>query len=167
MFSHMVHLVEIIKVLQGSSEVEFVIFLADKNTNSALTDFSIVKSRTLIRSVLGVQTFSLADSCEAAIPIRHELKNITIRTFKIKILTYKYEILFNVIIHNASTTESILMIDVKASREAYNDGIVEDSIWIRRSYNLTNVMTKTSILAQLLDVIETGNIEYEIEQSFK
>ena len=57
------------------------------------------------------------------------------------------------------------MIDVKAAREAYNQGVIEDVMWIRRDYNLADAMTKSNILPQLIKVMETGKIEYEIEQS--
>lgn len=59
------------------------------------------------------------------------------------------------------------MIDVKDSREACNDGIVENVIWIRRNYNLADAMTKTSIVPQSIKVMKTGKIEYEIDQSVK
>ena len=92
-------------------------------------------------SVLGAETFALADACDAAIVLQHELKGILKRTLKIRILTDS-DTLFKVVIRNAATTEKRLMIDVKAAREAYNQGIIEDVMWIRRDYNLADAMTK-------------------------
>lgn len=60
------------------------------------------------------------------------------------------------------------MINVKAAEEAYNEGIFEHVICIRRNYNLADVLlTETSILPQLMEVMEIRNIEYEIKQSIK
>lgn len=50
---------------------------------------------------------------------------------RIKILTDR-ENLFNVIIRNASATEQRLMIDIKAAREAYNEGTIDYVFSIRR-----------------------------------
>lgn len=37
------------------------------------------------------------------------------------------------------------MIDIKAAREAYDEGIVVDIIWVRRKYNPAGAMTKSGI----------------------
>lgn len=42
------------------------------------------------------------------------------------------------------------MIDVKAEREALNDGIIGGMIWIRRKYNLGDAMTKAAVLLKFL-----------------
>lgn len=56
------------------------------------------------------------------------------------------ETIFNGIIINSSTTEKRLMIDVKAAREDYIYGTLDDVIWIRIKFNLTEAMTKASIM---------------------
>lgn len=139
----------------GSSQFGFIIFLADKNNDVSLIGFSSVLSRRVVRPVLGAETFSLAYACDAATVMQHKLKNILGRRLKIKILADS-ETLFNFIIRDASTTERRLMIHVKAVREAYNDVTVEDDIWIRRNYNLADVVTKTSLLPLFNKVMKTG-----------
>lgn len=134
----------------------------DKNNDVALIDFSSGKFKRALRYVLGAGTFALADACNTAIVIQHELKNIIGRSLKIKILTDS-ETFFNAIIRNASTIKRRLIIDVKAAREAYNCVIVEDVIWIRRNYILEDAMTKTCMLPQLIGLTKTGKIEYVIE----
>ena len=51
-----------------------MIFLADKDRNVSFIDFSSVKSRRVVRSILGAETFALADACDATIVIQHEHK---------------------------------------------------------------------------------------------
>lgn len=51
----------------GSSQVEYMIFLTDKYNNANLEDYASMKSRRVVRSVIGAETFALADSCDAAI----------------------------------------------------------------------------------------------------
>ena len=106
----------------------------------------------------------MADACDAAIVIQHDMEKMLKRKFKIKLLTDS-ETVFKVVIRNASTTERRLMIDIKAAREAYNEGTINDVIWIRRDYNLADAMTKYKIQPQLVEFLQTGKVKYEEEQS--
>lgn len=72
--------------------------------------------------------------------------------------------LFNVIIWNEPATEKRLMIDVKASREAYNEGIISNEICIRREIYLADAMTKSSILPQFVEALNQNQLYYEVEQ---
>lgn len=84
------------------------------------------------------------------------------KTLKIQILTDS-ETLFYVIVRNASTTERRLMIDVQAAREAYNDGIIDDIIWIERKYNLADAMTEKEVMPEFVEkTLETNKLHYEI-----
>lgn len=87
------------------------------------------------------------------------------KTIKIKWLTDS-KILFSVIIRNASSTEKRLIIDVKAAREAYNDGIIDDIIWIRRKYNPGGAMAKAAILSESIAAVK-NQLHFEVEQSVK
>ena len=150
----------------SSSQIGYIIFICDEEGNTAPIDFSSTKSRRVVRSVLGAETFALANSCDTAIVLQHDLKQILKRTLKIKILT-DTETLFNVMIKNANTTEKRLMIDIKAAREAYNEGIIEDIVWIRRQFNLAHAMTKAQINQDLVKALNTRKIKYEVEQCDK
>lgn len=59
------------------------------------------------------------------------------------------------------------MVDVKAAREAHNEGIIDDMIWIRRKYNLADAMTESAILPEFITAIEKNQSHYEVEQSVK
>lgn len=148
----------------GSSQVGYVIFMADKDNKANLVDYASNKSRRVVRSVIGAETFGLVDACDSAIVIQHELKQMLKKTLKIQILTDS-ETLFNVIVRNGPTKEKRLMIDGLAAREAYNSGIVDDIVWIRRKYNLGDSMTKLEIMPEFVKAIEANRIHYEIEQS--
>lgn len=126
----------------GSSQVEYQIFISDKSNNANLIDFASVNPRRVVRSALGADKFGLADACDASILIRQDLRLILKQTLKILILTDS-ERLFSVIICSGQTTEKRLMIDIKAAREAYNEVIGDNIIWIRRNYNLVDAMTKS------------------------
>lgn len=59
------------------------------------------------------------------------------------------------------------MVDVKAAIQVYNDGIIDNIIWIRIQYNLSDAMKKAAILLELITAIEKNQLHYEVEQSVK
>lgn len=113
----------------GSSKVVFIIIMDDNNDNGDITDFSGAKSRRVVRSVLGAESFLMADAFDAKIFIEHEF---------IKIL---------------------IIIDINATKDACNEVIVNDTIWIRREYNLVDAMTKQTILPQLSEFLQTEKVK--------
>lgn len=49
--------------------------------------------------------------------------------------------------------------------EAYNKRIINNVIWIKKEYSLSDVMTKSSVLPQLVEPMKTWKIHYEVEKS--
>lgn len=123
---------------------------------SSQIDIESVVNRLLKHQISKIRTFSTrvrniraSDACDAAIIIRHELRQILSKRSNINLLTDS-KTLFNIININASTTERRLMIDVKAAREVYRDGVINDVVWIKRTYNLADSTGKATILRQLV-----------------
>lgn len=55
------------------------------------------------------------------------------------------------------------MIYIKAVREAYNDCIIYEIIWIRRNFNLADGMKKHTILSELVQAVDECRLHYEVE----
>lgn len=106
----------------------------------------------------------MTDAWDASIVLKHDIRNITVRNMKIKIPTDS-ETILNVIIRNECSTERSLMIDIKATRKAYNEAIIIALTWIRREHSLADAMRKAKILPQLVETMKTVNIKYKVEQS--
>lgn len=60
---------------------------AGKDNMANLIDSDNNNSRRVVRSVLGAEIFGLADVCDSAIVIKHELKVELGKTLKIQVLT--------------------------------------------------------------------------------
>lgn len=110
-----------------------------------LFEYASNKSRLVVRSFPGAETSDLAGPCGSAIVMKHCLTELLGKTLKIEVLK-KSETLFHVTIRNLSTAENRFMIDVKAEREAYRNGIIDDIIWIRRKYNRVADMKNAAVL---------------------
>lgn len=80
-----------------------MMFLADKTGTENLIDYSSITSRRVVRPVLGEESFGLADACDAAIILHHDLPKIRRRTVKIAILADSAT-LFNALIRYAPNT---------------------------------------------------------------
>lgn len=99
----------------------------------------------------------MVDARDAAILIQHDFIKILKKKLKVRILIDS-ETIFNVVINNEFITKRRLTIYIKASRESYNDGIVNDIIWIRREHSLADAMTKHTILPRLVKFLQPGKV---------
>lgn len=82
------------------SQVGYITLIGDKDDIGNIIDFSIKKSRRVVRSVLGTEIFVIDNLCHAAIVIKHDLIKILKTKLEIKVLTDS-EVLFNVVIRDA------------------------------------------------------------------
>lgn len=112
------------------------------NNNANLIDYASIKSHRVVASVIGTETFGVADVCNVAITVQREVKSLLKKTVKMNLLTDSAALL-NVLIRNGNTTARSLIKEIKASR-SYNDGIIDDIIWIRRKINLAEENDKTN-----------------------
>lgn len=58
------------------------------------------------------------------------------------------------------------MIYIKATREAYKDGIIKYITWIYRKFNLSDAMMKPIILAKVVKAVDECKLHYEVIQSY-
>lgn len=56
------------------------------------------------------------------------------------------------------------MIDVRATREAYDTEVIDNLVWIRRVFNLADPLTKLDNRDMMKMFMESGQIEYEVEK---
>lgn len=108
-----------------SSQMGYIILFADINDNRNIIEFCSTNSRSILRSALGAETFGMAESCDDAIVIQHGLTEILKKRPIINNITDN-EIVFNVVIGNASKKERRPMIYITAAWEAFNEGFVND-----------------------------------------
>lgn len=81
-----------------------MIILTNTYRNATLIDLVSIKCRHVVRSVFVVEVVALANACNTAIPVNHELKRILKKTPYITVLIDSVT-LFNVMIKNTPTTE--------------------------------------------------------------
>lgn len=82
-----------------------MIFISYKYNNDSLIDYGSLKSRQVVRSVLGEETVALADASDVATLIKHDAKSILKRNLKIAVLIDSAT-LFNLMKRNSRTTKN-------------------------------------------------------------
>ena len=129
------------KNFDGSSQLGYIIFLADLNGNCQPLFWSSHKSKRVSRSVLGSETMTFADAFDMAYAMKNDLHNMTSLDIPIVMLTDSLS-LFDVITKAKITSEKRLMIDVKVVKDAYQRNELHNIGFIRSEYNPADALTK-------------------------
>lgn len=116
-------------------KVFYRILIADKDNTENVIYYSIKKSRPDVRSILGAGTLGLVNAFDLVMLIKHDLNQMIGNNLKMKLLTYRKTLSYFAA-WNSSQIEMILLIDVKAVIEAYNDVIIDGITRCRINSNL-------------------------------
>lgn len=147
----------------SSTQLGYVILLTDRTKRANWLHYASYKSKRIVRSVLGGETYAFADGFDFAFTLRHDIENILGRKLSITMLTDS-ESLFKVIIKASTTTERRLMIDIRATREAYVREEINDVGWISSEDNIADAMTKLSPCKSLDNLMQTGQLHMQVQQ---
>ena len=144
-----------------SSQLGIIVVLTDATGTANVLHYNSYKSKRVVRSVLGGETYAFADVFDVAYSIRHDLRKILQKDVKLTLLTDSMS-LFKVIINSSVTTEKRLMIDISAVREAYERSDIDFIGWISSKNNIANGLTKLGVCATLVEFLETHVLDQEI-----
>lgn len=147
-----------------TTQLGFIVLLCDKHDRCNVLHFRSHKSRRVVRSVLGGETYAFADGMDFALALKSDIKEMTGRAFKARLFTDSKS-LFDVITKNTSTTEKRLMIDIRSMREAYERLEISDVRWIKSASNPADeVLTKVKDNIVLNAILEEGVVRHPTEQ---
>lgn len=134
----------------------------------------------MVLSVLATETYASVDCFDAVNTICDELLRILQCDIPMAMLTdfacllrqcnipsamlTDFACLFNFIVRSSQTSELRLMIDLAATREAYEKGEIDDIGWIRIGENLTDAFTKVEYKKALRKFMETRQLEESVLQ---
>ena len=127
--------------LDGSSQLGYVIFLADDKDKSQPLFWSSHKSKRVSRSVFGSETMAFADAFDMAFAMKNDFCKMTSLDIPIVMLTDSLS-LFDVITKAKITSERRLMIDVKVVKDAYQRYELGPIGFIRSEFNPADALTK-------------------------
>jgi len=102
-----------------SSQFGFIALLCSGEDRCHVLTYSSKKARRVERSIMAGEVYAIADACDTAYILKHDLERVYDQPLPLVMLTDSTQ-MFDVITRATHTTENRLMIDVAATRDAYN-----------------------------------------------
>ena len=146
-----------------SSQLGYIILLCDSSNGCHISDFASKKSRRIVRSILGGEVYAFTDGFDCAFVIRHDLQKQYGRNIPLQMRTDSKQ-MFDVITKASHTSERRLMIDIAATREAYNANEVSNVGLLGSENNVADGLTKPKYCKALEALLRTGKDENPVEQ---
>lgn len=142
-----------------SSQIGYVIVLADKTGKANILHWSSIKCKRVTRSVLGAELYALAHGFDMGTSIKLTLDAILPSRAPIPlVLCTDSKSLFDCIVKLGTTQEKRLMIDVMCLRQSYERREIAECRWIEGSLNPADAMTKKAPCAALTRLLDTNSI---------
>lgn len=101
-----------------SSQLGYLVMLADKSGKFHLLEYSSNKSKRVIRSIMGGETYAFMDALDATFAVKQDVEYIMGRKLDIHMFTDSKR-LFDAITRGKRTMEKRFSVDIAAPRTAY------------------------------------------------
>ena len=144
-----------------SSQIGFIIALADVNNNVNVVHWTSVKSRRVTRSVLASELYAMSLGFDAATTIKSTLDQILSkrRTTPIPLTIFTdSKSLYDCLIKLGTTNEKRLMIDLMCLRQSYQRREITEVVWIKGEENAADAMTKEKCCNALKNMVDTNKL---------
>jgi hypothetical protein len=144
-----------------SSQIGFVVALADANGDSNIVHWVSVKSRRITRSVLASELYAMSLGFDAAAAIKSTLDQILQpwrqEPVPLTIFTDSKS-LYDCLVKISMTREKRLMIDIMCLRQAYERREIAEVMWIKGEENVADAMTKEKCSNALRNMVDTNKL---------
>jgi hypothetical protein len=144
-----------------SSQIGFVVALADANGDSNIIHWASVKSRRVTRSVLASELYAMSLGFDAAAAIKSTLDQILQpwRQEPVPLTVFTdSKSLYDCLVKIGMTREKRLMIDIMCLRQAYERREIAEVVWIKGEENVADAMTKEKCSNALRDMVDTNKL---------
>ena len=149
-----------------SSQIGYVIALADAQNNANIIHWQSIKCRRVTRSVLASELYALSLGFDVAATIKSTLDQIFSGTPKGKIplsMCIDSKSLYECLVKLGTTQEKRLMIDILCLRQSYERREITEILWIKGNNNPADAMTKDKGCDALQRLVDTNHLELELE----
>jgi hypothetical protein len=155
-----------------TSQIGYVIALADKDGNANLIHWQSVKCRRVTRSVLASELYALSLGFDNAATLRSTLDHIFPGSCEGKggkegsrniplTLCVDSKSLYDCLIKLGTTQEKRLMIDILCLRQSYERREIAEILWIKGEKNPADAMTKEKPCDALRRLIATNKVDLD------
>lgn len=110
--------------------------------------------KCIVRSVLGGETYALADAFHATYTFFHDMSKMLGRHLELTMLADSLS-LFKVLVNASTITQKSWMIFIRAAREAYEKFEIRHVGWVKSPENLADGLTNKGKFQSLEEVLTT------------
>ncbi|KHJ31158.1 hypothetical protein EV44_g3317 [Erysiphe necator] len=143
-----------------SSQIGFVIVLADTDGNCNIIQWSSIKCKRITRSVLASELYAMINGFDAACVLKHTIDTMNGKPIPLSLCVDSFS-LYECLVKLGTTREKRLMIDISAIRQAYERREITEVIWIKGESNVADSMTKSVGNKALNRMIATNKLDLE------
>jgi hypothetical protein len=143
-----------------SSQIGYIIVLADDNNNCNIIHWLSVKCKRVTRSVIASELYAMSHGFDTTCALKDTLDKITQHQTLIVICIDSF-LLYECLVKLGTTYEKRLMIDIMAIRQSYERREIAEIIWITGDLNPADSMIKHASNAALARIIETNKVDIQ------
>jgi hypothetical protein len=141
-----------------SSQIGFVIALANKHNKANIIHWSSIKYKRVTRSVLAFELYGMAYGFDIGATIKSTLEQILrIKTLTLLLCTDSKS-LYDCLVKLGTTQEKRLMVDLMCLRQSYERREITEIKWIDGDNNPADAITKSKLCQALRDLIDTNTV---------
>ena len=142
-----------------SSQIEYVIALADDEDNANILHWSLTKCKRVTRSTLASELYRMVNGFDIGAAMKKTIENITKIDNLLLLLCTDSKSLYKCLVKLGMTHEKRLMVDIMCLRQSYKRREITEVIWIDGDSNPADAMTKSRPCQALRDLIDSNRID--------
>jgi hypothetical protein len=145
-----------------TSQIGFVIVLADAKNNANVVHWSSIKCRRVTRSVLASELYAMSHGFDAAAAIKSSITQLLHLADPLPlVMCTDSKSLYDCLVKLGTTQEKRLMIDLMSLRQSYERQEITEVRWISGESNPADAMTKARPCRALQALIDTNMLHIE------
>src|SRR6266536_1589456 len=126
-----------------TSQIGFVITLADKHNKANILHWSLIKCKRVTRSVLALELYRIAHGFDVGATIKSTIKKILRIDTLLLILYTDSKSLYDCLVKLGTTQEKRLIVDLMCLRQLYKRQEIAKIKWINGNSNPADAITKS------------------------
>ena len=135
-----------------TSQLGRIVLIMDDSNKTIPISFKSYKSRRVTRSVLSAEVIAFADLFDDAMAIRSQMEHALQQPVPMHLMTDSKS-LFDIISKGSRTSEKRVMLDIHATRQAYQRQEISNIGFVRSEHNLADGLTKEKKQGALLQMM--------------
>ena len=144
-----------------SSQIGYVIVLADAKLNGNIIHWSSIKCKRITRSVLASELYGMAHGFDMGAVIKSTIDLVLNTTIPLVICTDSKS-LYDCLVRLGTTQEKRLMVDLMCLRQSYERREIAEIKWIEGNTNPADSMTKSKACDALKQLIDTNKVNISV-----